>query len=92
VGARTLKKLGKKKWRKNVEFVVARFTSALLLDDTVIGGGNAKKLKEFPPGCRLGDNAYAFIGGARMWEPAKNRKSRTPERPRPDRAKGAKGA
>jgi len=46
---------------------VARFTSALLLDDVVIGGGNAKKLKELPPGCRLGDNAFAFLGGFRMW-------------------------
>ena len=68
VGVRGLRKLGKKKWRKTVEFLVARFTSALLLDDCVIGGGNAKKLKKVPPGCRLGDNAYAFLGGFRMWE------------------------
>jgi polyphosphate glucokinase len=70
VGLRGLQKLGKKKWRKHVEFVVERFTSALLLDDVVIGGGNAKKLKKLPPGCRLGDNAFAFIGGYRLWEPA----------------------
>jgi len=38
LGVRGLRKLGKKKWRKTVEFVVARFTSALLLDDCVIGG------------------------------------------------------
>ena len=57
LGVRGLRKLGKKKWRKSVEFIVARFTSALLLDDCVIGGGNAKKLKKVPPGCRLGDNA-----------------------------------
>jgi len=68
LGVRGLRKLGKKKWRKTVEFVVARFTSALLLNDCVIGGGNAKKLKKVPPGCRLGDNAYAFLGGFRMWE------------------------
>jgi polyphosphate glucokinase len=70
VGRRGIEKLGKKKWRKTVEMVVARFTSALLLDDVVLGGGNAKKLKEMPPGCRLGDNAFAFVGGFRMWEPA----------------------
>ena len=70
VGVRGLRKLGKKKWRKNFELLVARFTSALLLDDVVIGGGNAKKLKKAPPGCRLGDNANAFLGGFRLWEKA----------------------
>ena len=70
LGARGLQKLGKKKWRKTVKFWVKRFTSALLLDDIVIGGGNAKKLKQTPPGCRLGSNANAFLGGFRMWEKA----------------------
>jgi hypothetical protein len=32
-------------------------------------GGNVNKLKTLPPGCRLGDNAFAFVGGYRMWEP-----------------------
>ena len=27
-----------------------------------------KKLKELPPGCRVGDNADAFIGGFRVWD------------------------
>ncbi len=91
VGRRGLQKLGKKKWRKVVEFLVERFTSALLLDETVIGGGNAKKLKAAPRGCRLGDNANAFIGGFRMWEPASARASHTPKRSRHDRTKKAKG-
>jgi polyphosphate glucokinase len=65
-----LQKHGKKKWRECVEKILERFTSALLLDEAVIGGGNAKKLKKIPPGCRLGDNAFAFLGGYRMWEPA----------------------
>jgi hypothetical protein len=71
VGRQGLKKLGKKKWRKIVERLVARLASALLLDDTVIGGGNAKKLKAAPPGCRLGSNANAFIGAYRIWKPGK---------------------
>jgi len=75
VGARGLQKLGKKKWRKAVAFWVKRLTSALLLDDVVIGGGNAKELKQTRLGCRagqdcrLGSNANAFLGGFRMWEP-----------------------
>ena len=42
----------------------------LVDDDVVLGGGNAKKLKTLPKGCRLGNNAYAFRGGFRMWEKA----------------------
>jgi polyphosphate glucokinase len=68
LGARGLRKLGKRQWRKTVEWAVIRFVSAFLLDDVVIGGGNAKKLKKAPPGCRLGNNANAFLGGFRMWE------------------------
>jgi polyphosphate glucokinase len=40
---------------------------AFLADSVVIGGGNAKKLKELPPGVRLGHNLTAFRGGFRMW-------------------------
>jgi polyphosphate glucokinase len=68
VGARGLEKYGKRKWRRHVADVVARLVSALEPDDVVLGGGNAKKLRELPPGCRLGDNANAFLGGFRLWE------------------------
>ncbi len=86
VGRRGLKKLGKNKWRRTVEQLIARLVSALLLDDTVIGGGNADKLKKAPPGCRLGDNANAFIGGYRMWESAKaQHTTHAAERPPRDR-------
>jgi len=76
VGQRGLEKSGKKKWRREVEDVVARLTAALEPDDVVIGGGNARLLKELPPGCRLGDNANAFIGGFRLWEAAPARVAR----------------
>jgi hypothetical protein len=39
----------------------------------VLGGGNVKKLKELPPGTRLGDNANAFLGGFRLWNDAGKR-------------------
>ena len=68
LGARGLEKRGKREWRKRVAEVIARFTAALFLDDVVIGGGNAKRLKELPPGCRLGDNVNAFEGGCRLWQ------------------------
>jgi polyphosphate glucokinase len=68
LGARGLKRLGRKKWRKRVEEVTERFVSALHLADVVLGGGNAKKLTRVPAGCRVGDNAWAFLGGFRLWE------------------------
>ncbi|HQE84614.1 MAG TPA: ROK family protein, partial [Candidatus Hydrogenedentes bacterium] len=68
VGIRALKRLGRKKWEKHVAFGVARLIAALHPDEVVIGGGNVRKLKELPPGCRAGDNANAFVGGFRMWE------------------------
>ena len=67
VGLRGLEELGKKAWRKHVEEVVKSLAAALEPDDVVLGGGNAKKLKEMPPLCRPGDNADAFKGGFRMW-------------------------
>ena len=68
VGLRGLKKRGKKKWRQHVAKVVAQLTGALEPDDIVLGGGNVKKLKELPSGCRKGSNANAFIGGFRLWK------------------------
>ena len=76
VGERGLERLGKKKWRKHVFDVVDRLVAALEPDDVVLGGGNAKILKELPPGCRLGDNENAFKGGFLIW--ADVRKSGSP--------------
>ena len=66
VGARALEEFGRKAWRKHVEDVVEYLAAALQPDDVVLGGGNAKMLKELPPLCRLGDNANAFKGEFRM--------------------------
>ena len=68
IGIRGLKRLGRRKWQGNVEFAIERLTAAVHPDDIVLGGGNSKKLKPFPAGCRLGDNAFAFDGGFRMWQ------------------------
>ncbi len=68
VGAESLEKRGKKKWRKHVADVVAHLVAALQPNDVVLGGGNVSELDELPPGCRAGDNANAFLGGFRMWE------------------------
>lgn len=71
LGIRGLERLGRKKWEQRVERATKRFVSALLLDDVVLGGGNARKLTNLPQGCRMGDDANAFLGGFRLWEDAK---------------------
>jgi polyphosphate glucokinase len=78
IGLRGLKRLGKKKWRRHVAYCVARLIDVLHPDDVVLGGGNAKKLKELPPACRVGHNANAFLGGFRLWEDStKTKKARS---------------
>jgi polyphosphate glucokinase len=67
-GVRGLNRRGKKKWRQDVADVVAALTAALEPEDVVLGGGNAKKLKQLPAGCRAGDNNNAFSGGFRLWD------------------------
>jgi polyphosphate glucokinase len=83
VGSRGLERYGKKKWRTYVEDVVARLIAALQPEDVVLGGGNVRKLKGLPPGCREGDRANAFVGGFRLWQDAGNRKLSTARGARP---------
>jgi polyphosphate glucokinase len=68
LGRRGLHRLGKKKWRQEVAYCISRLIPALQLDDVVLGGGNVKRLKRLPEGCRGGDNVNAFLGGFRLWE------------------------
>jgi len=81
IGVRGLKRLGKKKWRKNVEDVIARLFAAMEPDYIVLGGGNSHRLKKMPPNCRLGANENAFLGGYRLWqEPEDRAKSPEPQK------------
>jgi polyphosphate glucokinase len=67
VGQSGLERLGKRKWRHQVNEVVQQLKSAVQADYVVLGGGNARLLKKLPPGSRLGDNSDAFRGGFRLW-------------------------
>ncbi len=82
VGIRGLDKYGKKKWRGYVTDVVKRLVAAIEPDDVVLGGGNVKKLKMLPSGCRVGDNANAFLGGFRLWQETGARKNSAREKRR----------
>ncbi|HYR96176.1 MAG TPA: ROK family protein [Candidatus Binatus sp.] len=68
VGRYGLERLGTKRWRRHVVDVTERLRAALEADDVVIGGGNAKRLKQLPDGARLGGNRNAFLGGFRLWD------------------------
>jgi polyphosphate glucokinase len=67
LGRRGLERLGKSEWRQAVTRTVTALMGAFVADYVVIGGGNAKQVKELPPGARLGHNLTAFRGGTRLW-------------------------
>ena len=67
LGRRGLEKAGKSEWRRAVRKAVTSLMGAFVTDYLVIGGGNAKHVKEMPPGTRLGHNLTAFRGGVRLW-------------------------
>ena len=67
VGARGRERLGEKRWRKAVLETIDALAAALEPEYVVLGGGNAKRLGDLPPICRLGGNEDAFLGGFRLW-------------------------
>jgi polyphosphate glucokinase len=70
LGKSSLKKIGRHKWETAVHAAVDNLHKAFAADYTVLGGGNAKKLRKLPKGTRLGSNRYAFQGGVRLWQKA----------------------
>jgi polyphosphate glucokinase len=67
LGNAGLKRLGKVKWRHHVGEVVEILRKGLLVDYVVLGGGNARLIKKFPPGVIPGNNANAMKGGMKLW-------------------------
>jgi len=87
VGVAGRQRLGQKKWEQAVRDVIARLIAALEPEDVVLGGGNIKNLTKLPAGCRVGDNANAFLGGFRLWEKTKSDERSRSRRSRRDRHK-----
>lgn len=83
-GLRGLERMGPKRWTEHVFKIVALLKRGLQMDYVVLGGGQTKKLKELPPGVRLGTNANAILGGVRLWqdrrETARSGRSSRPRR------------
>ena len=68
VGERGRLRMGTRKWRKVAREVVDQLREALEVDYVVVGGGNARRLKQLAHNERLGDNDNAFAGGLRLWQ------------------------
>lgn len=70
VGKAGFERNGLRKWRRHVADVIERLSAAMVADEVVVGGGNARKLRlrRLPEGVRLGDNSLAFQGGLRLWK------------------------
>ena len=66
-GKAGLERLGKQKWRRHALEIIGRLSAAFLVDEVVVGGGNAKLLTELPRGVRVGGNDRAFAGGFSLW-------------------------
>ena len=67
LGRAGLLRYGLRQWRETVNTTVIRLMHAFIADYVVVGGGNAKRLKNIPNGVRLGHNLTAFRGGFRLW-------------------------
>jgi polyphosphate glucokinase len=68
IGLIGLERRGKRRWRKSVLDVISRLQAALVCDYVLLGGGNAKLMKNLPQHVILGANSNAVEGGLRLWQ------------------------
>jgi polyphosphate glucokinase len=68
VGVEGLERRGKQRWRESVLEVIKLLQAALICDYVLLGGGNAKYMKNLPPHVILGSNSNAVEGGLRLWQ------------------------
>jgi polyphosphate glucokinase len=68
IGLAGMERRGKKRWRESVLDIITLFQAALICDYVLLGGGNAKYMKNLPPHVILGSNSNAVEGGLRLWQ------------------------
>lgn len=68
VSTAALEHMGRKRWEKHVHTIARLMFEALVCEDMVLGGGNARLLRSLPAHARLGSNADAFPGGISLWK------------------------
>jgi polyphosphate glucokinase len=67
LGKAGLKRYGRKAWEKNVLRVIDLMANAMEAEYVVLGGGNAKLVRELPPHVSVGSNDNAFKGAFQLW-------------------------
>jgi polyphosphate glucokinase len=72
IGLAGLQRRGEERWQKSVLDVIERLQAALVCDSVLLGGGNAKLMKDLPSHVILGSNANAIDGGIKLWQDMSN--------------------
>ena len=68
VGARALKKVGRKRWNRRVAEMVQQLEKIINYQKLYIGGGNAKKITgQLPANVTIIDNTAGLLGGIALW-------------------------
>jgi polyphosphate glucokinase len=67
IGLAGLERRGVKRWQRSVLDVIERLKAALVCDSVLLGGGNAKLMKNLPKHVILGANSNAIDGGIKLW-------------------------
>lgn len=68
LGIPGIKRLGLKKWKREVIFAATQLKKSFIADYVVLGGGNVHRFRRLPKGIERGENENAFLGGLRLWE------------------------
>ena len=68
LGIPGIKRLGLKKWKREVIFAVTHLKKSFIADYVVLGGGNVHRFGRLPRDIERGKNENAFLGGLRLWE------------------------
>ncbi len=81
LGARGLKKLGKKKWNRRLAKAIAILDEVINYDRLFIGGGNAKKVSiTLPEHVALVSNVAGLLGGIALWSDGHRSLTSTPSK------------
>jgi polyphosphate glucokinase len=67
IGLAGLERRGKKRWRRSVLDVIERLKAAFICDYVLLGGGNAKLMRDLPAHVIVGANENAIRGGLEIW-------------------------
>ena len=69
LGVAALHKVGRERWFRRVQRVLAQLRAVVNFDTLYIGGGNASKLDfELPSDVRTVSNEAGITGGVRLWD------------------------